>query len=78
MSKLEQRTRLETFRQIRLVVVVAVVVVIVVVVVGAYSSVTGNRTRRLRRSTPCDDVGPMDPVVAHSDPPSCCSRHESR
>ena len=65
-----QRTRLKTFRQSRVVVVVDVVVVVVVVFVGAYSFVTGNRARQLHGSTPRDDVGPMDPVVAHSGPPS--------
>ena len=62
-----QRTRLETFHQGR------VVVVDDVVFVGAYSPITGNRPRQLRGSTPRDDVGPMNPVVAHSGPPSCCS-----
>ena len=56
-----KRTRLETFRQSR--------VLVVVVVVGAYSPITGNRARQLRGSTPCDDVGPMNPVAAHSGPP---------
>ena len=60
-----RRARLETFRQSR---VVVVDVVVVVVFVRAYSPVTGNRARQLRRSTPRDDVGPMNPVVAHSGP----------
>ena len=64
-----QRTRLETFRQSRVVVVVDVVVVIAVVV-GAYSPVTGSRARQLRGSTPRYEVGPINPVVAHSGPPS--------
>ena len=42
-----QRTRLETFRQSRVVVDVNVVVVVVVVFVGAYSLVTANRARQL-------------------------------
>ena len=65
-----QRTRLETFRQSREVFVVDVVVVRRVVFVGAYSPVTGNRARLLRGSTPRDDVGPMNPDVAYSGPPS--------
>ena len=59
-SQLVQRTWLETFRQSR---------VVVVVDVGVYSPVTGNRACHLRRSTPRDDVGPINPVVAHSGPP---------
>ena len=73
-----QRTRLETLLHSRVVVRVDVVAVIVVVFVGAYSPVTGNRARQLYGSMPRDDVGPMDPVVAHSGPPSCCSRHGGR
>ena len=73
-----QRTRLETFLNSRVVVRVDVAAVIVVVSVGAYSPVTGNRARQLCGSTPRDDVEPMNPVVAHSGPPSCCSRHGSR
>ena len=57
-----QRTWLETFRQSR---VVAVVDIAVVVVVGAYSAVMGNRARQIHGSAPRDDVGPMNPVVAH-------------
>ena len=78
LSQHVQRTRLETFRQSRVVVIVDVVVVVVVVFVGAYSSVTGNRARQLRSSTPRDDVGPMNPVVAYSGPRSCCSWHGGR
>ena len=55
-----------------------VVVVVVVVVVGAYSAVTGNRARQLHGSTPRDEVGPMNPIVSDSGPPSCCSRHGGR
>ena len=55
-----QRARLETFRQR--------CVAVVVTVVGADVPVTGNRARRLRGSTPRDDIGPMNPVVAHSGP----------
>ena len=63
-----QRTRLETFRQNCVIVVVDVVVVVVVVFVGASSLVTGNRARPPRGSTPRDDAGPMNPVVAYSGP----------
>ena len=73
-----QRTRLETFRQSRVVVIVDVVAVVVVIFIGAYSLVTGNRARQLRGSTPRDDVGPINPVVAYSGSRSCCSRHEGR
>ena len=62
-SQLVQRTWLETLRQSR---------VVVVVDVGAYSPVTGNRARHLRGSTPRDDVGPINRVVANSGPPCCC------
>ena len=68
LSQLVQRTRLGTFRQSQVVVVVDVAVVVVVVFVGAYSPVTDNHARELRGSTPRDDVGLMDPVIAHSDP----------
>ena len=64
LSQLVQRTRLETFRQSRVVVIVDVVVVVVVVFVGAYAPVTGNRVRQLRGSTPRDDVGPINSFVA--------------
>ena len=73
LSQLVQRTRLETFRQSRVVVTVDVVVVVVIVFVGAYSPVTGNHARQLRGSTPRDDVGPMNPVVMYSGTRSCCS-----
>ena len=63
-----QRTRPGTFSQSRVVVLVDVAVVVVVVSVGAYSPVTGNRSCQLRGRTPCDDVGPMNPVVAYSGP----------
>ena len=62
-----QRTWLEKFRQSHVVVVIDVIVV-VVVVAGACSPVTGNRARQIRDSTPRDDVGPMNPAVAHSGP----------
>ena len=78
LSQIVQRTRPETFHQSRVVVIVDVVVVVAVVYVGAYSPVTGNRTRQLRGSTPRDDVGPMNPVVVYSGPRFCCSRHGSR
>ena len=68
-----QRIRLEKFRQSRVVGVVDVVVVnvvVIVVVVWAYSPVTGSRARQLCGSTPRDDVGSIDPVVAHGSPPS--------
>ena len=68
LSQLVQRTRLETFRQSRVVVIVDVVVVVVVIFVGAYSPVTGYRARQLRGSTPRDDAGPMNLVVAYSGP----------
>ena len=71
LSQLVQRTRLEMFRQSR-------VVVVVVVVVGTYSPVKGNHPRQPRGSTPRDEVGPMNPVVAHSGPPSCCNRYGGR
>ena len=74
LSQLMQRTRLETFRQSRVIVIVDAVVV----VVGAYSPVTGNRARQLRGSTPRDDVGPMNLAVAYSGPRSCCSQHGGR
>ena len=70
-----QRTRLEAFHRSRVVVIVDVVVIVVVVFVEPYSPVTGNRARQLCDSTPRDDVGPMNPVVAYSGPRSCCSRH---
>ena len=70
-----QRTRLETFRQSRVVVIVDVVVVVVVIFDGVYSPVTGYRARQLRGSTPRDDAGPMNPIVTYSAPSSCCSRH---
>ena len=69
-----QRTRLETFRQSRVVVIVDVVVVVVVIFDG-YSPVTDYRARQLRGSTPRDDAGPMNPIVTYSAPSSCCSRH---
>ena len=53
-----QRTLLETFHQNR----------VDVVVVGAYAPVTDNHDRRLRGSTPRDDVRPINHVVGH-----CCS-----
>ena len=62
-----QRTRLETFRQSR-VVVVDDVVVVIAVVVWAYSPITGSRVRQLRGSTPRYDAGPMNPVVALAAP----------
>ena len=70
-----QRTQLGTSRQSRVVVIVDVVVAVVVIFVGAFSPVTGYRARQLRGSTPRDDAGPMNPVVAYSGPCSCCSRH---
>ena len=73
-----QHTRRETFRQSRVVVVIDAAVVFVFVVVGAYSPVTGNRARQLRGRTPRDGVRPMNPVVAHRGPPSCCRRYEGR
>ena len=78
-----QHTRLETYYQRRVVVVVDavvgdVVVVVIVVFVGVNSPVPGVRARRLHDSTPRDDVGPMNPVVTQSGPPSCRSRHEGR
>ena len=42
-----------------------VVVVVVVVVVGPYSTVTGNGARWFHGSTPRDDVGRSNYVVAH-------------
>ena len=72
-----ERTRLETFRQSRVVVNVDVVVVVVVVFVEAYSPVTGNLARQLRGSTPRDDVGPIN-LIAYSGPRSCCSQHGGR
>ena len=66
LSQLAQCTRLETFRQGRVVVAVDVVVVIVVVFVGACSPVTVNRARQPHDSTPREDVGPMNPVAANS------------
>ena len=67
-----QHTRLETFHQSRVVVVVVVMVVVgggggSEGVVRAYFPMTGNR------GTPRDEVGPMNTVVAHSGPLSCCS-----
>ena len=64
LSQLVQRTRLETFHQSRVVVVVDVGIVVVVIFDGPYSHVTGNRARQLRGSTPRDDLGPINPVVA--------------
>ena len=49
-------------------VIVVVVADVTVVAVGTYSPVTGNRARKLRGRTPRDDVGPMNPVVAHISP----------
>ena len=63
LSQLVQGTRLEAFRQSRV-----VVVVVVVVVVEAYSFITGNRVRQLRGRMSHDDVGPMNPVVEQSGP----------
>ena len=76
--QLVQRTRLEAFRQSRVVVVVDIVIVVVVDFAGAYFLLTGNRARQLRGSTPCDEIESMNHVVAHSAPPSCCSRHGGR
>ena len=73
-----QRTRLETFRQSRVVDIVVVVVVVVVFFSGAYSPVTDNRASQLYGITPRDVVGLVNPVVAHSGPLFCCSRHGGR
>ena len=64
-----QRNRLETFRQSY---------VAIIVVVRTYSPVTGNRARRLHGNTPRDNLGPRNPVVAHSNLSSRCSRHRGR
>ena len=69
-----QCTRLETFRQSRVVIIVGAVVVVVAVAV-TYSPVTANCARRLRGSTQGDDVGPMNIFVVHSGSTSRCSRH---
>ena len=69
-----QCTRLETFRQSRVVVTGGAVVVVVAVAV-TYSPVTANCARRLRGSTQGDDVGPMNLFIVHSGSTSRCSRH---